>query len=126
MKIRTLTIALALMLTLTSCSDSAVAIPDDEPYSGVPLVIYDADIGSSTDDLFALQMLHRYQDAGKCKLLGVVVDRMGDNNAAIADLLNTYYGHPTPHCGLRAAISEIAGQARDEERGGAKTKRLLP
>lgn len=36
--------------------------------------ILDADIGSSTDDLFAMQMLYRYADEGKCKFLGVVVD----------------------------------------------------
>lgn len=36
--------------------------------------ILDTDIGSSTDDLFAMQMLYRYADEGKCKFLGVVVD----------------------------------------------------
>ena len=51
----------------------------------VPLVILDTDLGSSTDDLFALQMLHHYEQEGRCKLLGVVVDRMGEANAALAD-----------------------------------------
>lgn len=41
----------------------------------VSLVILDTDIGLSTDDLFALEMLFRYEEAGKCHLLGVVVDR---------------------------------------------------
>ena len=45
---------------------------------GMPLVILDTDIGSSTDDLFALEMLFRYEEAGKCRLLGVVVDRPGE------------------------------------------------
>lgn len=31
-----------------------------EEYTGVPLVILDTDIGSSTDDLFALEMGCRY------------------------------------------------------------------
>ena len=43
----------------------------------VPLVILDIDLGSSTDDLFALQMLCRYADESKCKILGVICDRVG-------------------------------------------------
>ena len=61
---------------------------------GVPLVILDTDIGSSTDDLFALEMLFRYEEAGKCRLLGVVVDRPGEANAAFADAMNTWAGRP--------------------------------
>jgi len=38
-------------------------------------------------------MLHHYQDQGRCKLLGVVVDRQGEDCAAVADMMNTYYGH---------------------------------
>lgn len=56
--------------------------------------ILDADIGSSTDDLFAMQMLYRYADEGKCKFLGVVVDREGEDCAAVADVMNTYFGYP--------------------------------
>lgn len=57
-------------------------------------ILFDAEIGSSTDDLFALQMLHRYQDKGKCRVIGVVVDRMGDSCAMLADIMDTYYRHP--------------------------------
>ena len=59
----------------------------------MPLVILDTDIGSSTDDLFALEMLCRYDDEGRCRLLGVVVDREGEDCAACADVMNTYFGH---------------------------------
>ncbi|MBQ6925058.1 MAG: hypothetical protein IJQ73_10485 [Kiritimatiellae bacterium] len=58
----------------------------------MPLVILDTDIGSSTDDLFALEMLFRYEEAGKCRLLGVVVDRPGEANAAFADAMNAWAG----------------------------------
>ena len=57
------------------------------------LIILDTDIGSSTDDLFAMEMLYRYQDQGKCKILGIVVDREGEACAACADVMNTYFGH---------------------------------
>ena len=65
---------------LSSCSsdnyDNPVELEQSE-YEGVPLVILDTDIGSSTDDLFALEMLYRYEDEGRCKLLGVMVNRSG-------------------------------------------------
>ena len=89
------------LLSLTSCSD------DDSPadkremaYTGVPLVIFDTDIGSSTDDLFALEMLYRYQEERRCKLLGVVVDREGEDCAAVVDVMNTFFGHGDVPIGL--------------------------
>lgn len=89
------------LVVLTSCSneDDAAEHGGGE-YTGVPLVILDTDLGSSTDDLFALEMLHRYEQEGRCRLLGVVVDRMGESNAAIADVMNCYFGHPDVPIGL--------------------------
>ncbi len=66
----------------------------------VPLVILDTDIGSSTDDLFALEMLYRYEEQGRCRLLGVVVDREGEQNSAFTDVMNTYFGHSDIPIGL--------------------------
>ncbi len=80
----------------TACGENNPA----QVYTGLPLVILDTDLGSSTDDLFALEMLHRYQQQGRCRLLGVVVDRMGEANAAIADVMNTSSGHPETPVGL--------------------------
>jgi len=57
-------------------------------------IILDADFGSSTDDLFALMMLHHYIDDGLADLKGVVVDREGEKNAQLVDIFNVYYGHP--------------------------------
>ena len=78
---------------LSSCSSDNDENPIQPGYDGVPLVILDTDIGSSTDDLIAMEMLYNYMDEGRCKLLGVVVDRMGDDYAALADVMNTYFGH---------------------------------
>ena len=84
-----------------SCSSKDNPVePGEQAYTGVPLVILDTDLGSSTDDLFALEMLHRYEQEGRCRLLGVVVDRMGEANAAIADVMDTYFGHPDTPIGL--------------------------
>lgn len=92
---------LALLVVLYSCK------PQNEPeqYVGKPLVILDSDMGSSTDDLFALQMLLYYEQQGKCKLLGVVVDREGENCAACADVIDTYFGSgATPLALVRKGI----------------------
>ena len=93
---------------LTTCGASLLACSSnvDNPwgqqdeYAGVPLIIHDADFGSSTDDLFALEMLYRYEQEGRCRLLGVVVDREGEDCAAVADVMNTYFGHADMPIGL--------------------------
>ena len=91
------------LYSLSSCTnehaDNPVQ-PESETYKGVPLVILDTDIGSSTDDLLSLVMLYRYADEGLCKLLGVVVDRNGEDYAALADLMNTYYGYGNVPIGM--------------------------
>ena len=99
-------LALCGMIFLPSCSDDNPSAKEGEPYTGTPLVIFDTDIGSSTDDLFALEMLYRYEEEGRCKLLGVVVDREGEDCAAVADVMNTYFGHADVPIGLvRKGIS---------------------
>jgi len=85
---------------LTSCTNDDNPAAHQGEYAGVPLIIYDTDIGSSTDDLFALEMLYRYEDEGRCRLLGVMVDREGEQNAAFADVMNTYFGHADVPIGL--------------------------
>ena len=88
---------------LSSCTadinDNPVQSEQSE-YKGVPLVILDTDIGSSTDDLFAMEMLYRYADEGRCKLLGIVVDRPGEDYAALADVMSTYFGYGSVPIGL--------------------------
>jgi len=66
-------------------------------------VILDCDMGSSTDDLFALMMLYRYMDMKRCTLLGVIVDRMNRANADAVDVMNNYYGYPDLPIGLEKA-----------------------
>ena len=95
------------MTALTSCSNDDNAEEQEQAYTGVPLVIYDTDLCSSADDLFALEMLYRYEDEGRCRLLGVMVDREGERNAAFADVMNTYFGHGDVPVGLvRDGIKE--------------------
>lgn len=52
----------------TSCSDAED--PSPVPLPEIQQIIFDTDIGSSTDDLLALQMLHRYQDKRTMSFVG--------------------------------------------------------
>lgn len=92
-----------LAILCAGCFASCTRIDNPEDtgvYTGLPLVIIDTDIVASTDDLFALEMLYRYEDQGLCKLLGVVVNREGEDNAVFADVMNTYFGHGDVPIGL--------------------------
>ena len=84
----------------TSCKSDDDNPPGEQDHTSVPLVILDTDIGSSTDDLFSLEMLYYYQQQGDCKLLGVVVNREGEECAACADVMNTYFNSGNVPVGL--------------------------
>ena len=53
---------------LTSCSNDDEPV-DSQEYAGLPLIIFDTDIASSADDLFAMEMLYRYEEEGHCPAL---------------------------------------------------------
>lgn len=76
--------------------------PKDEPTpeENKPLIILDTDIGSSTDDLFAMEMLYDYDRRGLCTFLGVIVNREGADCAACADVMNTWNGYGALPIGL--------------------------
>lgn len=66
----------------------------------VESIIIDTDLGSSTDDVATIFMAYSYMRQGRAELLGIVVDRMGEQNAVFADILNTYFGFPRIPIGL--------------------------
>ena len=92
--LRLLSALLLVLLAFSSCSKDDDPTPEsDAEYTGIPGVIYDTDIGSSTDDLFALRIIYDQADKGNCHLLGGIVCRMGEDKIALADLMNTFYGY---------------------------------
>lgn len=94
-------IAIVAFFCSASCSsDQETNSKDKLDISNTPHIIFDSDIVSSTDDLVALRALYGYMDAGRCELLGIVVDREGESNAACADIFNTFYNHPDIPIGL--------------------------
>ena len=101
-KVFTILLAVLTMTAFVACSkdnDGTEPAKDNE-YTGTPLIILDTDIGSSTDDLFALEMLYQYQEQNRCQLIGVIVDREGEDCAACTDVMNTYFGHGDIPIGL--------------------------
>ena len=102
-----LTVIMAAMLTgFTACTTQKIIV--EKPVAAAPAVqrtapvklILDSDFGSSTDDLFALMMLHHYIDDGLADLKGIIVDREGEKNALLVDVFNHYYGHADIPVGL--------------------------
>lgn len=85
---------------LTGCKTQTIAEQQAPQKRQAIQMILDSDFGSSTDDLFALMMLHHYMDDGLVDLKGIVVDREGIKNAELVDIFNTYYGHPNIPVGL--------------------------
>lgn len=79
-------------LLLTACSNNG-SVPKNAPSKeNAPYIIYDTDIGSSTDDLFALGIIYYFAHHTDYELIGGIVCRMGDEYIKLADLMNTYYG----------------------------------
>jgi Inosine-uridine nucleoside N-ribohydrolase len=87
--IRLLFVLLSFVL-LASCSGK-YTVPGNERQEA-RYIIYDTDIGSSTDDLFGLGIIYSFAHQKKIELIGGIVCRMGDEYAKVADLMNTYYG----------------------------------
>ena len=91
----TLLLAMLLCLIVSSCrknSDSNQGTPD--------WVILETDIGSSTDDLIALDLLYRAHELGKLEFKAIMVNREGYEYARVADIFNTYYKHPETAIGV--------------------------
>ena len=97
--------AAVVIVALSSCASKKeltspqVRIPSLQSRQPIKMIL-DSDFGSSTDDLFALMMLHHYIDDGLVDLKGIVVDREGEKNAQLVDVFNNYYGHADIPIGL--------------------------
>ena len=86
---------LALCLAWSECPLEAAP----GQHRGQP-IIFDTDIGNSTDDLFALDLLYKMMDSGIVDLKGIIVERTGAGYADLADIENTYYGYPRIPIGI--------------------------
>ena len=85
----------AMALLLPGCGRKTAAEGD----SPLP-VIFETDLGNDVDDALALDLLYKYQDAGKIRLLAVNLNKNGEAPAEFADIMNTWYGYPDIPIGI--------------------------
>ncbi|MGN0047360.1 MAG: hypothetical protein ACI37U_00475 [Bacteroides sp.] len=86
-----------LLILMAACSDHK-GIETEEQSKLV--VILDTDIASSTDDLVLLSSLYHLAEANTIRLAAVMINRNGEVNAKMADIMNTYYNHPEVEIGV--------------------------
>lgn len=82
---------LSVLLCTLSCSDDAQ--PSQNPLDA-PIAILETDIGSSCDDLLAMDILYSADAQGLIDLKAIMVNREGLENLRTIDIMNTYYGQP--------------------------------
>ena len=87
--------ALTIAVLLLSCGRKPAALTDNRLS-----VIFETDLGNDVDDALALDLLYKYQDAGKIRLLAVCLNKEGTATTEYADILNTWYGYPDIPIGI--------------------------
>lgn len=56
-------------------------------------IIFDTDMGNDVDDALAIDMLYKYSDLKKVKILAVMLSQEGRESAEYVNILNTWYGY---------------------------------
>ncbi|MGN5953334.1 nucleoside hydrolase [Sphingobacterium lactis] len=79
-----------LILFLTVFQFSAVQAQKKQK---MELIIFDTDMGNDIDDVLALDMLYKYADQGKIKLLGIMNNKGSAYSTRLIDMLSTWYGY---------------------------------
>lgn len=88
MRLRFVISAAAILLALVSCKNTT-----DQGAGDRIKVILETDIGNDVDDALAMDMLHKYIDAGTIDVLAIMINKNGEASAEFTDILNTWYGH---------------------------------
>lgn len=57
-------------------------------------VIFDTDIGNDIDDALALDMLYKYMDSDRLKILAIMNNKDSQFSTEFIDIMNTWYGYP--------------------------------
>ena len=59
-------------------------------------IIFETDMGNDVDDALALDMLYKYQEAGRINFLMMGTNKVSEHSAGYLDIMNTWYGHNIP------------------------------
>jgi inosine-uridine nucleoside N-ribohydrolase len=87
---------LLILYCISTCMGCGVSRHGGQSAGTVPLlnVIFETDMGNDVDDALALDMLYKYQDEGKIKLLCVNSNKNSIYSPLYISLLNNWYGYP--------------------------------
>lgn len=80
---------LKLAVVLLFCSIAVYAV-NKKP----ALVIFDTDMGNDVDDVLALDMLYKYQDADVINLAAIINNKGNTYSIPFLHLMNQWYGYP--------------------------------
>ena len=97
MKIQALLLSF-LFVCLFSCKSDEKTLPIS--------IIFETDMGNDVDDALALDMLFKYQEAGRINFLMIGTNKKSEYSAGYLDIMNTWYGHTIP-IGVVTKGSEI-------------------
>ncbi len=78
-------LAVLLVITAYACTRT--------PQKPVNL-IFETDMGNDVDDVIALDLIQKAQDAGKARLMMVGINKSGLSAAGFVDIMDTWYGYP--------------------------------
>lgn len=89
---------------ISSCNSLRKAANADNP---IP-VIFETDMGNDIDDALALDMLYKYADQGRIKLLALSTNKNHLSSASYLDVMNNWYGYPN------IPVGAVVGGANSE------------
>lgn len=65
-----------------------------EVSGGIPVVIFDSDMGPDYDDAGAITVLHALTARGECRILATMASNSAQYTAPAIEAFNHYFGHP--------------------------------
>ncbi len=89
-------LTVATFAIVSTCVAKASAAPGHKPQ----LVIFETDMGNDIDDALALDILYKYMDQGKIKLLAIMTNKEETSSARFIDIMNNWYGYPKIPIGI--------------------------
>ncbi|QBQ41632.1 nucleoside hydrolase [Sphingobacterium psychroaquaticum] len=88
-RIKFLALGFSLLFGTICITASAQHLKKESP----ALVILDTDMGNDIDDVMAIDILYKYADQKRAKVLGIMNNKSSAYSTRLIDMLNTWYGY---------------------------------
>ena len=72
-------------------------------------VIFDTDLGNDVDDALAMDMLYKYMDQGRIRIIGIMTNKDTRYAPEFVDIFNTWYGYP------KIPVGKISGGVKQDD-----------